>query len=242
MSGFGGAAWQLAFQSAPIVLSGGLAELVPGGYLPLIAITEGLGIAGGLLGANGLPSSQNQFFAQFEPLPGTTLIANQLGQYPFANQAVAANAIIQSPLTVSMLMKAPVNTAGGYWNKIAQFTAIKATLDKHSALGGVYLVITPSYAFQNAILLGLTDVTDGEGRQKQIEWQWDFQVPLITQSEAATALNSLLSRLNGGAQVTTASWSGVASSIGFPLQSAAAAFSGLQTAATGITSYIGGLL
>lgn len=237
MSGFAGSSWQLAFQSAPIILTGGMASAVPGGYLPLIALTEGLSLAGGALSGT-LPNSQNDFFAQFYPIPGSNLISNALGQYPFANQEVAANAIIKQPLSVSMLMISPVRKPGGYWTKMAEFSALKATLDNHNSLGGTYMIITPAYPYENCILLGVTDVTGSDRKQKQVEWQWDFQKPLISLSAASTAYSSLISKLENGGQVTSPSWSGAANAIGYPLQAAAASFTGISSAATSIGSYV----
>lgn len=207
--------WQLAFQVSPIVLVNGLAATLPGGLLPIVAITEALDIAGGLLTGNGLPDSLDDFFAQYLPLPGSTLISQAVGQYPFANLAVAANATIKNPLNISMVMIAPARETGGYLTKLPIFTALQAALETHNSLGGLYHIATPAFVYTNCIFLSMTDVTDGESRQRQAAYQLDFQKPLVTASQLNSALNSLMSRLANGSQISgNPTWSGPAASVG----------------------------
>jgi hypothetical protein len=196
------AAYNLAFEVSPIILTGGIAASAQGGLLPIIAMVGELG----LLASN--PTQTSQFFATYLPLPGSTLISNQIGAYPFANQQVAANAIITQPLTLSMLMIAPVNQPGGYLSKLATFTALQGSLAQHNAIGGTYSVATPAFIYNNLIMINMQDVTSGEGNQRQIEWQLDFVQPLLTQQAAAAAQSSLLAKITSGGQITNASWSG----------------------------------
>src|SRR5579859_6827529 len=94
------AAYKLSFQLSPIIFVGGIAQNIPFQMLPIIAITEALNFTIGLL-SGGDPIDLDNFFANYQPMPGSTLIDNQYGQYPFANQSVAANALITNPLRIS---------------------------------------------------------------------------------------------------------------------------------------------
>lgn len=204
--------FKLAFECAPIVLSGGLAENIPGKMLPLLTITETASFISNLVsGSTGL----DKFFAHFAPMPGGTLIENQIGTYPFANQAVAANAIISQPLTLSMMMICPAQTdGGGYPAKLITMLALREALYSHCNKGGTFIVITPSYFYTDMILLRLHDVTQG-GKQVQQMWQFDFTRPLLTQEEADAAQNSMMSKISNGSSFTgTPTWSGLSATTG----------------------------
>jgi hypothetical protein len=196
------AAYDLAFQVSPIILTGGIASSAQGGLLPIIAMVGELALLASA------PSQKSQFFATYLPLPGSTLISNQIGHYPFANQQVAANAVIAQPLTLSMLMIAPVNQPGGYLSKLATFTALQASLAQHNSSGGTYSVATPAHIYTNLIMVNMQDVTSGQGNQKQVEWQLDFEQPLLTLRAAAAAQSSFLAKVTSGGQITNPNWSG----------------------------------
>jgi len=189
-------AFKLAYQASPIILSGGVAQNMPGGILPLIVLTQGIAFSLSLLSGGNIDI--DNYWANFEPLPGATLIRNKFGLYPFANQTVAANAVISDVVNVSMLMKVPASAAGGYLTKLAVMTALVATLQQHSISGGTYTIATPSYFFTNCLLAELRDVSPAVSKQTQIAWQWDFIQPLLTQNSAQNAQNSLMSRLTNG--------------------------------------------
>lgn len=214
MSTFERTLFQLGYQISPIILTGGLAAFIPGGMLPIVALTQSGNFVLGLLQGN-VSLNLDSFFAQFRPLPGTTLVNNQIGKYPFANQAVAANAIIAQPLNVSLSMACPANTQGGYVSKLMTMSALKTALDAHNSAGGTYTVATPSYIYTNCILTNLRDVSAGTGKQVQTEWQWDFEQPLVSQSGAAQALSGLMSKIGGGLPFNgIPAWSGIESSVG----------------------------
>lgn len=225
-------AYNLAFQVSPIILNGGLAASASGGMLPIIALAgEVAALAqSALLGG----ANATQFFATFVPVPGGRIISNAVGMYPFANQQVAANAIIEQPLNISLRMIAPVNSSGGYLSKLALFTSIRNSLRDHNNAGGTYHIATPSFLYTNCIMVAMTDVTGGDTKQQQIEWQLDFLKPLITQEDAASAFNGLMSKLTGGGQVTGSSWSGALAAQGAPLQGAV---SGINQLAGAVNSY-----
>lgn len=196
MSSAAYAAFKLAMSVSPIVLTRGLAVAV-GGILPIVAVTEGASFIDNLLTA-GSPPDLDNFFAHYQPLVGGTLVQNQVGMYPFANQAVAANAIIAQPLTVSMRMIVPAKGEGGYLVKLATITALKQTIDQHNFLGGTYSVITPSYIYTDCLLVNLQDISGAQSKQDQHTWQWDFVKPLVSTQDAAVAHNDLMQKISGG--------------------------------------------
>jgi hypothetical protein len=240
------AVFKLAFQLSPILLCNGIATDIPGGVLPIIAITEASHFVLGLLSGTDNIELDN-FFAHYHPMPGSTLVDNQVGTYPFANQAVAANAIISQPLRLSMMMHCPARDILGYPNKLVTMMALKAVLDKHSSLGGTYTVVTPVYPYTNGILTRVTDVSDGGSKQAQNAYQLDFEFPLLTLETAQSVQNSLLNKLDGGTQVNATNgavpWSGLSTGVGQPDtlfgSSVIPAASGLSAATT--APFAGGL-
>jgi hypothetical protein len=207
----------VALQASPIILTGGIATQL-GGALPIVALTE----AGGLLGsalsgasalseilagaalvsqifANGLPKT---LFANFIVLPGAGLINNQFGMYPFANQAVAANAVIAEPLPVSVLMQVPATKDTGFALKLATMTALQNSLQQHNFSGGTYSVVTPSYIYTNCLLGPLTDASAGDDTQQQVSWRFDFTQPLVTTAAASQAQNTLMRQLTNGSPIS----------------------------------------
>jgi hypothetical protein len=221
---FGRTAFQIGFEVSPILLVQGLAANMPGNMLPILAITQAASFVNGLLSGT-VSLNPDTYFARFQPLPGGTLISNQIGQYPFANQTVAANAIISQPLNISVEMICPARQAGDMIVRLATLSALKLALDNHIAQGGYFTYATPAFIYTNLILIGLRDITPGDSKQKQTVWQWDFQRPLITQAAAATATNSLMSKLNsflppGTPAGITPSWSGIQSAVGSSVSNA----------------------
>jgi len=217
--------YDLAFQISPIILVGGIASNTLGGMLPIIALTGQLASAAqGALSSGSL--NLDDFFARFVPVPGSTLVNQQVATYPFANQAVAANSTIQQPLNISLRMIAPVKDTAGYLTKLAIWTALQNSLVAHNAAGGTYTIATAASIYPNCLMTQMTDATGGGTKQQQIEYQLDFIQPLITQQQATSAYNSLMSRLSSGAQVsapTTAGasfWSNAQVAIGSAAQNA----------------------
>ena len=232
--------YRLGFEISPIILSNGIAKDLPQNFLPLVVITEAANLANNLVGgvlSGTFSFSLDDFFAHFSPIPGATLINNALGKYPFATQQTAANAIIAQPLTISMLMKVPVNKPGGHVVKFITFMALKRVLDLHANAGGTYTVVTPTYIYTNCILTGLRDVSSGESAIPQNTWQFDFEQPLVTMAQAQAAQNSLMSKVSNGTQ-TDGSLSGPAVSASSPLTGAAP--SSTPTAANTVGTSTGG--
>lgn len=212
-------AFKLTFQVSPIILTGGIAGAVPGGMLPIIALTEAANFVDGLLG--GANIDLDDFFGAFEVVPGGKLISQEVAKYPSANQFVAANAVIAQPLSVSMKMICPVRSAGGYALKLATMTALATALAQHNASGGTYTVATPSYFYVNTLLKDMTDLGEEGGAQKQVSWQFDFEQPLLTLAQVNAAQNLLMSKLSGGTAVVPDAtgeipWSGLSPTVGLP--------------------------
>lgn len=224
-------AYDIAFQVSPIIFTGGSVAAMPGGAMPIIALVGQAGafVQGAL--AEGL--GMEDFYARFVPMPGSTAIANTVGAYPFANQNVAANAIVRQPLTISLQMYAPVKDTAGYLTKLPLFTALQQSFASHNAAGGTYSIATPSYVYTDCIMLAMTDVTGHDTAQQQVTWQLDFIQPLISQAQASSALSSLMSKMTGG-QPTARQWteaqsiiSGVPQQIGAVTQYASQAVTSL---------------
>ena len=159
----------LGYEISPILLTG--AGIVPNGQiLPIVSLTEPSGS-----GAD--QSDLDSFFAHFVPLPGSTLIDQVIGTYPFANQAVAANAVITQPLTISLKMICPARTSDGYSGKSSIMTALQASIAQHNVSGGTYTVVTLAGVWENLVMKSLRDISANSSAQPQTEWQWDFIQP-----------------------------------------------------------------
>jgi hypothetical protein len=213
------AAYKLSFQLSPIVLQGGIAASIPGGMLPIISITQALDFTEGLLSGGNELTDLDDFFANFHPLPGTEMLAQELGKYPFANQAIAANAVIRQSLPVSYRMICPASGESGYAVKLATMLALRAVLSQHNAQGGTYICATPSFFFTSCVFKRLFDTSNTADKQAQNTWQWDFEQPLLTLSDAIGAqqsLNSLLGQINNGTSMTSPSWTGLSPTVGNP--------------------------
>ena len=212
------AAWKLTFQLSPIILTNGIASEI--GMLPIISLTEALNFVDGIL-SGGENIELDDFFAEFEPIPGATLIDQNIGKYPFANQAVAANAVIAQPLAVSMRMICPVREPFGYPLKLATMIALQNTLVKHNGSGGTYTIATPTYFYTNCVMTGMRDISTGETNQTQFVWQLDFEQPLLTLQSIQAAQASLINKITNATKVTpdasgNVAWSGAATTVAQP--------------------------
>lgn len=227
--------YDLAFQISPVILSGGIVSSAQGGLLPII------GLVGQLAGFSAAVATSGQigiddFFARFIPTSGANVISNAIGTYPFANQQVAANAIIEQPLNISLQMISPVRVAGGYLTKLAIFTALRNSLQAHNDAGGVYHIATPAYIYTNCVMTAMTDITSGETKQQNVRWQLDFVKPLITQIDASAAYGALINKLTAGTQLTNPTWSGPQAGSGSPVQGSTSGITGMPAAISNFLS------
>lgn len=195
--------YDLAFQVSPIVLTGGEYPAP----MPIIGLTGQIGEFLNGIGSNSPLLSD--FYATYLPLPGSTVINNSIATYPFANQQVAANAIIEQPKTISMIMIAPVRNSGGYLSKLAVFTALQTALQNHNNAGGTYTIATPAFIYTDCVMTTMTDVTSGDTKQRQVQWQLDFVKPLINTNDANAAFSAQMAKIAGGNVLTQSSPSGI---------------------------------
>jgi hypothetical protein len=241
-------AFTLGYQRSPIIFVGGIASQMPGALLPVISISQSQNFDQGVTGGSASLNDDTSLF-EFMPMPGGTLAEFQLGTYPFANQTVAANAIIAEPLKIALLMYAPVRPGnGGYDQRQNVFTALQSAVLQHASLGGVYNVATPAFIYTNCALAALRDVSEGDPAKPQDRWVWEFVQPLLTLQQAAQAQGAYLTKTGQGLQQTpnadgTLSWSGAQQTVGAPATLAGAAVVPAATplpgaAATGPTSSV----
>jgi hypothetical protein len=177
---------QLSYQVCPIIMTGGIASQIPGGIMPLLMLFGG--------GMNDLDDA----FGAFNVLPGGNLIHQTISKYPFANQYVAANATINEPLTISVIMDAPMRGPRAWAVKQAVMTALKSTLESHNVQGGTYTVLTPAYMYDNLIMTSLTDNSRGNSSLPQNAWRFDFERPLVALADLQGAYNQLMNKITSG--------------------------------------------
>ena len=192
--------FQRSYEIAPIWLEGGIAQNLPNKIMSILKLTEGDDRA--------TYPDANDYFAHFKVLSGGTLQEWMVADYPFASMAMAANAVVQNPLKISMMMVCPAqaspqsnNYRNSYIAKSATLTTLKFSIDDHIAGGGTFVVNTPSFVYTNAILTSLKDISITSDKQVQYMWQWDFICPLITQSQTESVYNSLYEKMSQGLPV-----------------------------------------
>jgi hypothetical protein len=208
-------AWDLVYRVSPILLTGGLASSLTSSFstsglfgsvlssissigIPIAAIIDPIG----LLSADTL--STDDLFAHFTPIAGGTLLDFEAALFPYANQTVASNAMIQRELEISMTMECAYRGTGSMITRIAALAAFQATISAHVASGGLFTVLTPAMIYTNAQLLRITDISS-DPVTPQTLFQLDFRRPLITLADAAAASSTMMSKLSGGQQ-TNGSW------------------------------------
>lgn len=183
-----------AYQLAPILLVGGIASKAVGGSMTILALTEGQD------GAS--YADLNDYFCHFEPLPGATLVDFSPAEYPFASLNMAANAMLQQALHISLKMLCPARTGANNYDSIqAKITRIQQQLTAHILAGGTFTVATPATIYDNCLLTTVRDISNAGDKKVQGVFQWDFVKPLITQQQADAAYNNLYAKLQGGLPV-----------------------------------------
>lgn len=207
--------YKLGFEISPVILTGGVAQAIPGGMLPIVTLTQASSLLVSAFKGN-LDNVANldKYFCHWKVQQGSTLLDYELARYPFANQKVAANALLAQPLNIPMVMEAPVNESNGVFTKLATFTALQATLEAHSNLGGSYIVATPAQIFTNCLLRKVQDITPGSAIVPQRQWLFLFEKPLISETDAERATNSYLSSIDQGNQQASSSWTNVTAALG----------------------------
>ena len=196
-----------SYEVTPIVLNNGIAANYPNNLLPIVQLTEQL--------SNSF-SNTGKYFAEYLVMSGGTLEEWQIAEYPFASLTMAANAVIQNPLRISLIMIAPAQNNGGYPLKNSIFTALKSQIDTHILTGGTFTVLTPAYTYTNCLLTNIRDVSTSSDKQVQFLYQWDFTQPLITQQGAQQVLGNLMNKFQNGLPTPTAlTWNSTAPNYGY---------------------------
>ena len=196
-----------SYEVTPIVLNNGIAANYPNNLLPIVQLTEQL--------SNSF-SNTGKYFAEYRVMSGGTLEEWQIAEYPFASLTMAANAVIQNPLRISLIMIAPAQNNGGYPLKNSIFTALKSQIDTHILTGGTFTVLTPAYTYTNCLLTNIIDVSTSSDKQVQFLYQWDFTQPLITQQGAQQVLGNLMNKFQNGLPTPTAlTWNSTAPNYGY---------------------------
>src|SRR3974390_3001190 len=181
---------QLSYQVCPIILTGGAAAQIPGGMLPILSL-----FAGGGVNTLGLPfdiTDLDDAFGAFNVLSSGLLVSQTVAKYPFANQWVAANATIREPLTLSVIMDAPMRGPNAWGQKHMVMTALKQTLDRHNNLGGTYTIMTPAFMYDSMIMTNVTDNSRTNNSLPQNAWRFDFERPLVALADLYGAQNQLM--------------------------------------------------
>ena len=192
--------FQRYFEIAPIWLEGGIAQNLPNKIMSILQLTEG--------DARVIYPNANDYFAHFKVISGGTLEDWSIAEYPFASLAMAANAVLQNPLKVSLMMYCPAqastqsnNYRNNYFAKGSTLTSLKFAIDDHVSSGGTFVINTPSFVYGNALLTSLRDISVASDKQVQYMWQWDFTCPLITQSQTEAVYNNLYEKISQGLPV-----------------------------------------
>jgi hypothetical protein len=195
-----------------VIFSGGAFSQMPGGMMSIVNITEAANFESPLNYGGGL--DLNRYFAHYQPLPSSSIIEQEIGAYPFANQTTAANAVITKPLAISLMMICPVREPGGYFAKLSVITSLQQTFAQHNISGGTYHILTPAFYWFDCVMLAMRDVSTGDSGQAQFLFQLDFLKPLVTLQQASIAQNSLMSKISNGTQINNLAWSGIQPSLG----------------------------
>lgn len=183
-----------AYQLAPIMLVGGIASGLDGGTMTVLTLTEGSDTVN--------HANDSDYFAHFKPMPGGTLVDFTPAEYPFASMAMAANAMVQNALRISLSMTCPARDgSNSYPSILSTITRVRQQLTAHILAGGTFTVATPGSIYENCLLLALRDVSNAGDKKVQGVFQWDFMQPLVTQQAAAAVYNNLYSKLAGGLPV-----------------------------------------
>ena len=190
MASTGETLFRLGYEISPIILVGGIVQqYINEPYLPITVLTEILDVSGFISG---------EFFAHYKPLANSTLIDFDVAEYPFANLTMAANAVVLKPLSISLLMTCPAQNPGGYILKLAIMTLLQQVITNHVLQGGHFIVLTPAQIYNNCLLTTVRDVSSPSDKQVQLQYQWDFVQPLLTESAGTAILNSHYTFWNNG--------------------------------------------
>lgn len=181
--------WRMQYEFAPILLKDGIADGYPEKVMSILQLTQ----------QNGYPFDDSGYFGYFSFTNGGTFMQNTVAQYPFANQYTAANSIVRQPNNISLLMTCPARSNMPIDKRQSIFQSLIASLDRHIALGGMFVVYTPMAIMQNCLLLAMRDSSTGENAVLQNGIIFDFTQPqIMTDEDAQKATNATMDKINKG--------------------------------------------
>ncbi|GBQ08755.1 hypothetical protein [Saccharibacter floricola] len=192
---------QLAYVNSPILLTDGIANKM-GGTVPIMFYTQLVGTLNGLIsgavrGNVNLPNLDNTW-CHWQNVQGNTLIDNTPAQYPYANQTVAANALVTNPTNISMQMICPPRGPGAMLTKILTIQSLVSLLNKHCQLGGYFNIITPGQFYTKMLLTNVADSSPHADTQPAVQYTFKFTRPLTQKNEAAQKMSTLMTKASGG--------------------------------------------
>lgn len=196
---------QQLYQVSPIILTDGIAVNQPGQMQLLISLLAppSLDLGPNVKNLNPLDTA----FGAFNVLPGGNLVAQTIPKYPLADMTMAANAIVRDPIQVSLIWDIPMKGRNTWGNRLSTMQNLKGILDSHNNAGGRYIILTPSYYYDNCIMVSLTDNSRGQGVLPQNAWRFDFERPQVVTTMDATGAQSILMRKITGGLQTPGAWS-----------------------------------
>ena len=194
LSAIGRFAIETVYELSPILLKNGIASEREEKLMLIGELTQSL---------PPLPLTENNgFFAHWKTIGGGSLMQNSVAQYPLANQATAGNAIVQQPVNISMLMYCPATSLYNFALRRTFISGILSSLDLHVRLGGLFVVYTPFFTYDNCVLTGIRDASEGSVTELQNAMIFDFMRPMIMdEQEAQTAQNAFMSKITDGEKI-----------------------------------------
>jgi hypothetical protein len=201
-------AYDQVYQKNPIWLKGGIAEKLVS-QLPANSIVSGAEInqfTGGMLPLSALfllMSGLNGTDGwSFSPEPGAELYRSEINPYAFYDATTAANSTSKEPLRFEFFLTLPANGPFGMTMQLPVMEMLKALLENHRNLGGVFECIMPIGYYRDCIL---TDIRTGQiqvdTNQLQPGLVFAFVQPIITKTEGQSVYNAAVRRLSGSAGV-----------------------------------------
>ena len=187
-------AYELVYMRSPIILVDGIATF-QGGYMPIIELTEFLNVLSIIESTVTTGSPLKDMYGTFQVQGGTTLLQYANGEYPFQNVATAVNYQMKLPNQIVFEMLTPFKKSMDLFNQLPIMTVLIQALERHRAMGGYYMLLTPSKIYTSCLLNAITQVDYMSDQQLQMAWMWSFTEPLLTEEAAEKAYNDVMDKI-----------------------------------------------
>lgn len=196
------------YEISPVYLVGGIAEKIPGGVLPIAALTEALSAGGSILTGNfGDVVDFDRYFAHWSPVYGSQWLSYDVASYPMFSQQEAANSIVKNPLNISLMMDCPAQKTGGLITKALTLEVLRSTLAYHVDNGGYFNIFQFGFTALNCLLLGMESV-ENQSKQDHVSFIFNFRQQLLTRQDAQKLSDKVQNMNSGLPQNSGASFSG----------------------------------